>query len=1161
MQEAKKTVAILGDAPTAVDVGLRRILKLGKNTGSVIILDYTGRGAMMLGPSNRMGLLHQRVSWFDLADRQRPVRLFCLNQSDHFREVMLRVLGMLRVISRSTVTDSTLSWATEAAGKLSASGGVNLFTLLKSFSSVEIRRWFLDSHHDPQDLKSLLEMLHWALRYPSVYGFFEGPNRPDLRSLFEKPAVLWLELRKEYFERHEHTLMAGLVDAAIEDLILSLAPERRANAYHAEMTIAHLFPPASLFASMPSWISKTRENIRHFGIFGLHPDRPLSPLAVSWIEAATEVWIPGRMRSLENIHETWLTADEISSVNGIKEGDLWIRSNQNGGHIVAKVGEKNERIDDAYRLRQASAKSFRPSPVMQMSAASEIAAPVAAGYDGLYEKLCSTEMLRLGWMRVKQTAKDSHGIDGMTNAMFRENLEQQLATLYSELKTGTYRCRPLRRCYISKTDGGRRPLGLACIRDRVVQSACLMLLEPIFEPIFSSYSFAFRPHRNAHQAVVLSRSMISTGHTWVVIADIQKCFDNIDHDVLLDLLAAHIGDQALLRLIRHWLSVDVLDFHESIPTMIGVPQGESLSPLLANVYLTPMDRHFERLGFHFIRYADDIIVFTETNEKAQEALHVLEDFLLAPLKLSLKPAKTNIAAVSEGFDFLGFRIASDGIAIKDKKLDDVLELIQRHIQRIGNSSSFAQRIESMIRINAVIRGFRNYFAMPGEDLASQLQSLDGRVEMMAKYYLPADIKDDPAWICRERFALPMTLTDPDSLEEGEEEKAKTGTGYPDGHLSPQPDPWMLKDHSVDESVLKPSVVVEDPEDDTGSDGNDHACVEEGDRLYILTHGSYLTLQNERLIVKKQKKEVYSRSLHELGLVFLQGFGMTISVALQLKLAELDIPVVLAPPVGTPLAVLNSIRSTKSRLRYCQALRRDDTDIVSTGLGMVAAKVGNQAAVLRYFAKYRKKMKLEMGWKLTDTADKITIIADRIRELEPSIASARTVAMGLEGHAAAIYWHQVLSFVPEAMGFNGRITRYAKDVFNQCLNYVYGILYGEVWRAIVKVGLDPYFGLMHCSQRDQGSLVFDLIEEFRAPFADRLVISMIGRNFQPEVGRHGFLKTKARKQLAISFSKRWQKKIPWRSHTMTPGAILESQAVSLSRLFNRDGNYHPYRMRW
>ncbi len=372
---------------------------------------------------------------------------------------------------------------------------------------------------------------------------------------------------------------------------------------------------------------------------------------------------------------------------------------------------------------------------------------------------------------------------------------------------------------------------------------------------------------------------------------------------------------------------------------------------------------------------------------------------------------------------------------------------------------------------------------------------------------------------------------------------------------------MAKDHHADESDLKPSIVVEDPEDDADSGNNDHTYIEEGDRLYILTHGSYLTLQNEQLIVKKQKKEIYRRSLHELGLVFLQGFGMTISVALQLKLAELDVPVVLAPPIGAPLAVLNPIRSTKSHLRYCQALRRDDTDIVSTGLGMIAAKVGNQAAVLRYFAKYRKKMKSELGWRLMDTADKMSAIAEKIREVEPSIASVRTVAMGLEGHAAAIYWHQILSFVPEAMGFNGRITRSAKDVFNQCLNYVYGILYGEVWRAIVKAGLDPYFGLMHGSQRDQGSLVFDLIEEFRAPFADRLVISMIGRNFQPEIGRHEFLKTKTRRQLAISFSKRWQKKMPWRSHTMTPGAILESQAVSLSRLFNHDGNYHPYKMRW
>jgi len=131
----------------------------------------------------------------------------------------------------------------------------------------------------------------------------------------------------------------------------------------------------------------------------------------------------------------------------------------------------------------------------------------------------------------------------------------------------------------------------------------------------------------------------------------------------------------------------------------------------------------------------------------------------------------------------------------------------------------------------------------------------------------------------------------------------------------------------------------------------------------------------------------------------------------------------------------------------------------------------------------------------------------------------------------------------------------------CLNYVYGLLYGEVWRTVAKAGLDPYFGLVHGSARDQGSLVFDLIEEFRAPFGDRIVISLLGRVFRPEAGRHGFLRTRSKRQLVRSFAKRWAKPIRHLSRDLTPAKLLANQADSLASVFRREGSYHPFRMRW
>jgi RNA-directed DNA polymerase len=207
-------------------------------------------------------------------------------------------------------------------------------------------------------------------------------------------------------------------------------------------------------------------------------------------------------------------------------------------------------------------------------------------------------------------------VDGVTIASFGANVESELAALASELTSGRYRARPLRRIQIPKPDGGVRNLGIACIRDRVVQSACLTLLEPIFEPTFSRYSYGFRHGRNAHQAVAVTRSMIATGRQWAVISDVRKCFDNIDHEILLGLLAKRIADEEFLALIRGWLTADVLEFRDLLPTEIGVPQGESISPLLANIYLDPLDKYFEQLGVAFARYADDRVPRAQRAEES-----------------------------------------------------------------------------------------------------------------------------------------------------------------------------------------------------------------------------------------------------------------------------------------------------------------------------------------------------------------------------------------------------------------------------------------------------------------------------------------------------------------------------------------------------------------
>lgn len=170
-------------------------------------------------------------------------------------------------------------------------------------------------------------------------------------------------------------------------------------------------------------------------------------------------------------------------------------------------------------------------------------------------------------------------------------------------------------------------------------------------------------------------------------------------------------------------------------------------------------------------------------------------------------------------------------------------------------------------------------------------------------------------------------------------------------------------------------------------------------------------------------------------------------------------------------------------------------------------------------------------------------------------------MGYEGRAAALYWSSLAPLIPENLSFPGRRAQHATDPFNQAVNYVYGVLYEEVWKAIVHAGLDPYSGIMHGAERDQGSLIFDLIEEFRAPFGDRLVLGMLGRGFEPQLGLNGRLRTSVRRLLVGAFHRIWNHPIRWRGKTHAPCRILEQQAKGLVQAFFAEETYRPFQFRW
>jgi len=657
-------------------------------------------------------------------------------------------------------------------------------------------------------------------------------------------------------------------------------------------------------------------------------------------------------------------------------------------------------------------------------------------------------------------SKSSIGLDRVSVGLFEEDLNASLGEIVDEVKKGRYVPEPLSRIYVPKENRTElRPLGLGSLKDKIVQKTIAMELGSHFDKTFSDKSYGYRPNKGTLKAIARVKDYLAKGAVYVYRLDIENFFESISHEKLLSLLSEHIADEGLLRLIALFLKNGSFQRYKYIEHFEGIHQGDPLSPLLANLYLNQLDWFWENNAIGFVRFADDSVLFAHSQKALDHSVKITLKFLhtLALLPNHTKSKKYH--AVKEGFDFLGVHFDGWQTSIAKAKLESIIAKQNDIIKTIHPMTDMTERL------NEHLQGLERYYYQIIEPQSRQFELLHDALILALSKRVTVERKRGNITTKKAFKALLENLSFSDAFTSAQKKdmiERIISRGL-EGYLATK------KYKKLNSKIAKKKKAY----------AKKYATASV---LYVSERGTFIGIAKNTITLKQSGRVIFKMPKNSCERIIIASTAVSLSGAVVKLCADMGIAIDFIDMYGksTPYASLYGAKNAYASMTLKQLQILNTPMQLKLAKAFIKGKVKNQINYLKYLDKYHKILDEPI----------LAMRKQLVRML--NTATTPNQLMGHEGMSAVSYWQGLEMVLDDKVDFSHRIAYGATDVVNSALNYGYAILYSRVQYHAVRAGLSLHVSFLHALDDAKPTLVYDLIEEFRAFVVDRTIVTMFNQ---------------------------------------------------------------------